>query len=120
MAKPILIVVDDELEMAEFIETAGLSLGFEVRIATSAEGFQKIWAEAEPSAIVMDIVMPDMDGIELLQWLVERKCTVPIILMSGYDGKYLDMTVVAEGIETQPVWDLLVDIGCDRAQGYLM
>lgn len=30
------------------------------------------------------------------------------------------MTVVAEGIETQPVWDLLVDIGCDRAQGYLM
>ena len=35
-------------------------------------------------------------------------------------GKKLGLTVVAEGIETQAVWDVLVELGCDQAQGYFM
>ncbi len=35
-------------------------------------------------------------------------------------GKRLDMTVVAEGVETQENWDLLEELGCDEAQGYFM
>ena len=89
MTKPLLIVVDDEPEMAEFVGDVGESLGFEVRTATSAKGFQEIWLASEASAVVMDVVMPDMDGNELLQWLTEHDCTVPIILTSGYQGKYL-------------------------------
>ncbi len=91
MTRPLLIVVDDEPEMAEFVGDVAETLGFDVRIATSAKGFQEIWPASEPSAVVMDVVMPDMDGNELLQWLTEHDCTVPIVLMSGYDGKYLEL-----------------------------
>ena len=45
----------------------------------------------------MDIVMPDMDGVELLSKLAELKADCPIIVMSGYDGKYLDsVSLIAE------------------------
>jgi DNA-binding response OmpR family regulator len=89
MSKPILVVVDDDPDMADIIQYVAEEIGFEVRAAFNAIDFQKIWHETEPTAIVLDIVMPDIDGNELLQWLVEEGCSVPILLVSGYDGKYL-------------------------------
>lgn len=89
MSKPLLIIVDDEPEIIVIVQYVGEMVGFEVTTATSVREFQKIWNKTEPSAIVMDLIMPDMDGHELLQWLVEQGCTAPILLMSGYDGKYL-------------------------------
>ena len=54
--------------------------------------------------------MPDKDGIELIEWLAIQKCVAPIILISGYGGKYLDMTshvasvqgIVIAGTLTKP------------------
>lgn len=89
MSKPMLIVVDDEPDMIEIVQYVAENIGFEVCTASNAREFQGIWDKTELSVIVMDIVLPDMDGHELLQWLVEQGCTVPILLMSGYDGKYL-------------------------------
>lgn len=89
MNKPLLIIVDDEPNMVEIVQYAAETIGFKVCTAFSAREFQKIWNQSKPSAVVMDIIMPDMDGHELLQWLVEQGCTAPILLMSGYDGKYL-------------------------------
>lgn len=89
MSKPLLIVVDDEPNMVKLVQYVAENIGFEVCTASSAREFQEIWDKTEPSAIVMDIIMPGMDGHELLQWLVEQGCTAPILLMSGYDGKYL-------------------------------
>jgi len=91
MSKPLLIVVDDEPEMADLvIEVAHLS-GFDTRTTSSGKEFQAVWAGCKPTVIVMDLVMPDMDGVELLYWLSEQNCRTPIILMSGYDAGYLEM-----------------------------
>jgi len=92
MTKPKLIVVDDDPGMAKLVKAAGESSGFDVLITTSAREFQKTWAENTSSVIVMDIVIPEMDGVELLMWLAEQNCSAPIILISGYGGKYLEMT----------------------------
>jgi len=91
MTKPLLMVVDDDHEMLSLVEEVGKLVGYKVEALNSAAQFQVAWAENPPSVIVMDIVMPDMDGYELLIWLAERKCCTPIILISGYDGKYLDL-----------------------------
>jgi DNA-binding NtrC family response regulator len=85
------IIVDDDIGISEIIEVVAHSMGFSVHTATNAKAFMDIYAQSNPSIILMDIVMPDMDGIELLNWLTERNCTVPIVLISGYDGRYLDM-----------------------------
>ena len=89
MTKPLLIIVDDDRDMAEFVCDVGEDLGFEVKICTSAKEFQAAYSLKIPTGIVMDIVMPDMDGNELLKWLVDQGCITPIVIMSGYGGKYM-------------------------------
>ncbi len=86
-----LIVVDDEPEMAALIGEVASGEGFSVRLARSGEQFQELWGQEKPSAAVMDIVMPDMDGSELLDWLVRQDCGVPVMLISGYGGRYLEI-----------------------------
>jgi len=77
--------------MVDLVSNVGESAGFEVYATNNAADFQKAWVKFNPSVIVMDLVMPEMDGIALLTWLSEQSCSAPIILMSGYDGKYLAM-----------------------------
>ena len=92
MTKPLILIIDDELDMAEFVGEIAESRGFDVLISTSAIKFQQMYKSKQPSVIVMDIVMPDMDGIELIGWLADNSSTTPIILMSGYNPFYLEMT----------------------------
>ncbi len=90
MNKPVLIVVDDEPDMAELVADVADELGFSVLTATNVSSFQQLYSSEQPSAIVMDIVMPEMDGIELLEWMKSVGFSVPIIIMSGFDN-YIDM-----------------------------
>ena len=86
---PSMIVIDDDPDMANLISFTAQSLGIDVRIATNARVFMELYDKNEPSIIVMDVVIPDMDGIELLGWLTDKNCVAPIILMSGYGEKYI-------------------------------
>ena len=85
MSKPLLLIIDDDALMVDLVSSVAEGAGFD------AEAFQKAWLTKPPAAIIMDIVMPRMDGMALLLWLSEHNCTTPIILMSGYEGKYLNM-----------------------------
>jgi len=89
MSKPLLMIVDDEPDIAELVSVVAGQVGYDVRIASTAIEAQNICRESTPSAIITDIVMPDMDANELLQWLVEQGSAVPILLMSGYGQRYL-------------------------------
>lgn len=90
MTKPSILVVDDEPMMTSIVSEVGELGGFDVIETNSAREFQGAWQDHDPTVVVMDIIMPDMDGIELLKWLSERKCLAPIILMSGYDPNYME------------------------------
>lgn len=88
-AKPILLVVDDEPDMADFVAIAGESTGYEVKVAHSGREFQQVYLGSNPALIVMDVAMPDMDAIQLLEWLGDAGNVVPVILMSGYGDHML-------------------------------
>ena len=91
MTKPKILVVDDEPLMTNMISEVGELGGFDVIETNSAKEFQSAWQVHDPTVVIMDIIMPDMDGVELLKWLSEDKCLTPIILMSGYDKNYLEI-----------------------------
>ena len=91
MTKPLLWVVDDEEDIAELIAITAKSIGFECKTTTSARGFQRDYDTSSAAAVVMDIVMPEMDGNELLQWLARQESSPPIVLISGYGGAYLSV-----------------------------
>lgn len=85
MANPKLLIVDDEIDMAEFVGDVAEGMGFDVEIADCAKGLMALYEKNRVAGIVMDVVMPDMDGVELISWLGQKGCTAPVILISGYD-----------------------------------
>lgn len=78
-----LLILDDEGDDAHIIATEAQSLGFEVRIFDDAKQFLAAFLEEEPSHLAIDILMPGVHGVELLQTLAQHQCQSAIILTSG-------------------------------------
>ena len=88
MTKPVLLIVDDEPEMREFVSFAGEVRGYEVVCMSSGKEIQEAYLLMSPSLILMDVAIPDIDAIGLLEWLGAAGNRVPILLMSGH-GDYM-------------------------------
>lgn len=91
MTQSLLIVVDDEREMGEYVSDIAESVGFETSIARSVTEFRKIADSHEPEVVVLGLVMPDIDGIELIRELHEKNSEASIILISGFDSAYIKL-----------------------------
>lgn len=83
-----LLLVDDELEFGEIIERIATKLGYDVCKTTRPSEFQAKYDEFQPTHVFLDMIMPEMDGVELLHWLAQRGCTAKIIVISGYNAHY--------------------------------
>ena len=79
-----LLVIDDETSICEVISTIAEDAGYEVCATTSATDFKRYVTSNDPTVIVLDVVMPDTDGIELMRYRAECNCKAPILVMSGH------------------------------------
>ncbi len=80
--KPLVLVADDEPRITKLVSIALGEEGFRVVTASGgAEALQKA-EEVRPDIVLLDIVMPDMDGIEVMRQLRERR-PVPVILLTA-------------------------------------
>jgi len=86
-----LLVVDDEPDFADFVRSAAAELDFDVRVCTRSSEFRKEYAEFKPTHIVLDVVMPEVDGIEIMQWLVAQGSTAKVVVTTGYNPQYAKM-----------------------------
>ncbi|NOY22430.1 MAG: EAL domain-containing response regulator [Acidobacteria bacterium] len=84
-----LLVIDDNPDMIRLISEIAEDSGFVVSSTTGADYFFSLY-HADLDVIVLDLIMPGMDGIELLRFLAEKQCKAAIILMSGCDKRVLD------------------------------
>jgi DNA-binding response OmpR family regulator len=83
------LVVDDHSKVLRFIEIDLKTRGFEVITTTSGDEALKLVESARPDIMLLDIVMPDMDGFEVLKKL--RDFTqLPVIAFSASPGNYHD------------------------------
>jgi DNA-binding NtrC family response regulator len=83
-----LLVVDDEPNIREIVRRAAASLDFEVELTANATDFKKAYDTFNPTVIVLDIVLPETDGIEIMKWLIERGAKATIIVASGFNPLY--------------------------------
>jgi two-component system cell cycle sensor histidine kinase/response regulator CckA len=82
---PSILVVDDEGAVRRFAMRVLEREGYSVAEASDgAEAFELIRQGRTFDAVVSDIVMPRMNGVELLQALSTANPNIPVILMSGY------------------------------------
>ena len=91
-AKNRLLVVDDEPDILEFIAEVASDMGFEVAQAQSSNQFLALLDEFDPTVLVLDLQLPQTDGVELLRRLVRLRCRVPVLLISGVDRKIMSTT----------------------------
>jgi DNA-binding response OmpR family regulator len=72
MSKPLVLLIDDEVAYAKVIGEALKKHGFEVIIAGNAGEALEIFQQAKPNLILLDVMMPEIDGLTLLKWLREH------------------------------------------------
>ncbi len=85
-----LLILDDDTLIARTIGVIGESVGFSTRATTAAGEFFELVEEWNPSHIALDLVMPDMDGMEVLVELAQRGCRARILITSGVGSRVLD------------------------------
>ena len=80
-----ILVVDDEIGIRELLSEILIDEGHDVRAAENAASARKARDEARPDLVLLDIWMPDTDGITLLkEWAAGGQLTMPVIMMSGH------------------------------------
>ena len=84
-----LLVIDDEVGICEFVAEVAADLRFDVRLTTRVDEFRSELAGFSPSVVVLDLQMPEIDGVELLRELAAAGFGASVILMSGMDSRVL-------------------------------
>jgi EAL domain-containing protein (putative c-di-GMP-specific phosphodiesterase class I) len=84
-----ILVVDDNPDVGEIVCAAAQAMGFECFSTTDAVTFLEMLAP-DTNLILLDLVMPDMDGVELLRLLAQQKCQAGIILISGTGKRIIE------------------------------
>jgi DNA-binding NtrC family response regulator len=85
MSSRAILVVDDEDGIRSTIHEILSEEGYEVRTAANASEARESYSAAEPDLVLLDIWMPDVDGITLLkQWTETGELHCPVVIMSGH------------------------------------
>lgn len=80
-----ILVVDDEIGIRELLSEILADEGHTVRLAENAAAARRVRAEMRPDLVLLDIWMPDTDGVSLLkEWSAAGLLTMPVVMMSGH------------------------------------
>lgn len=93
MKKPTILIVDDQETVIKVMERM-LSGPYELLVAKSGESALEIAKNKLPDLILLDMVMPGMDGIEVCQRLVADPLTtgIPVIFVTSMDDRHNEET----------------------------
>ncbi|MFW5444062.1 MAG: sigma-54-dependent transcriptional regulator [Methylococcaceae bacterium] len=82
---PYILVVDDEPDIRQLVAEILEDEGFHVEMAENAASARERKNQRQPQLILLDIWMPDTDGITLLkEWVAEDQALCPVVMMSGH------------------------------------
>jgi len=80
-----ILVVDDEIGIRELLSEILGDEGYQVRLAENAAAARAFRGQTRPDLVLLDIWMPDTDGITLLrEWASAGLLTMPVVMMSGH------------------------------------
>ncbi|HEX6548252.1 MAG TPA: response regulator transcription factor [Candidatus Dormibacteraeota bacterium] len=102
---PRILVVDDEPNITELVAMALRYEGFTVRTAASGRDAIRTTTEFKPALVVLDVMLPDIDGLEVLKRLTAEGRKVPIIFLTARDAtedKVHGLTVGGDDYVTKP------------------
>lgn len=108
-----ILVVDDEHEFLELMQNRMQKRGFTVSVAPTGEEALDMVRQGSFDAMVLDVKMPGIDGIEVLRRVKEMKPELPVLLLTGHASIEAAMTGVETGavdylLKPVPINDLIM------------
>ena len=83
---PRVLVVDDEHNLTELLSMALRYEGWDVRAASSGMAAVRAAREFEPDAVALDMMLPDMDGLEVLRRMRQNNDRIPVLFLTARDA----------------------------------
>jgi FixJ family two-component response regulator len=111
MSSPVVFVVDDDVSVRESLELLILSAGWQPETFASAEEFLERSRVAGPSCLVLDVSLPNLNGLDLQKRIVDRT-DMPIIFITGYG----DVPSSVQAMKAGAVEFLCKPLGADELQ----
>jgi two-component system, OmpR family, response regulator len=102
---PRVLVVDDEESITDLVATALRYEGFQVEVARSGRDALTAATSVRPHLIVLDVMLPDLDGFEVQRRLAADQLRVPILFLTARDtteAKVHGLTMGADDYVTKP------------------
>jgi DNA-binding response OmpR family regulator len=79
------LVVDDDLHIQRLYKEELIEEGYEVVVATNGAEAMEMFEKENPDLVTLDIRLPDVDGIQVLRQMKEKRPKLPIIMSTAYD-----------------------------------
>jgi two-component system KDP operon response regulator KdpE len=92
------VIIEDEVPMRRFLRAALVTHGFRVVEAGTLAEAEQVITEAPPAAILLDLGLPDGDGLDLLR-RVREWCAAPVIVLSARDREDDKVTALDAGAD---------------------
>ena len=88
MASQRILVVDDSKEIVRYLTKQVLpTFGFETMSASNGAAGLDLVREKKPDLVMLDLNLPELNGLEVLRALARESISVPVILMTGYGSE---------------------------------
>lgn len=100
-----ILVVDDEASISDLIATSLRFVGFDVRTAATGSQALTVAEEFKPHALVLDVMLPDLDGFEVCKQIRNDGLNVGVLFLTAKDGmedKVAGLTIGGDDYMTKP------------------
>jgi DNA-binding response OmpR family regulator len=83
---PRVLVIEDEVALGRLVERVLLEEGFQALLEHSGDGGLATALQVRPEAVILDLSLPGMDGLQVCRELRARALTMPVIMLTARDG----------------------------------
>lgn len=80
-----ILIVDDEKNILKLYQAELEDEGYTIATANSGKEALEIFEKEDPDLVTLDVLMPDIDGIQVLRQIKEKKPDLPVIMLTAYD-----------------------------------
>ncbi len=103
-----ILIVDDESKNVKLLKTLCESLGHDIKVAVNGKEAVEIALSSQPDLILMDVMMPVMDGFEATEKLKDNEltCKIPVIMVTALDSRKDRLKGISKGADdflTKPI-----------------
>jgi len=97
--KKSVLVIDDESALCRLLEVNLTANGFEVEVAMSGEEALKKLTQRNFDLVLLDLLLPEMNGIEVFKEISRINPQIPVVMMTAYPNNGLVETAIVEGVQ---------------------